>query len=155
MAVGTVSGLSKENWQLIATSTPSGVSSVSFTSLSGYDTYIIGWNQLTLASGSALSARFNDDTGSNYGSTMVYITTNATIAVDKLLLASRETNPNTGYVSITNCLRPSPYPKTVNDLGGWSLGNGSGVWYGGAINKISVFTDYNYTAGTIYLFGVV
>ena len=66
MAVGQVSSLTGDNWQLIATNTPTSGTSTSFTSLSGYRKFRLIWSALVFADVATLLCRFNSDSTNKY-----------------------------------------------------------------------------------------
>jgi len=68
MAVGTVSAADPNQWQLVASATPTGVTSVSFTGLTGYKTYMLALKNVSKSGNSWFYLRFNSDsTTGNYG----------------------------------------------------------------------------------------
>jgi hypothetical protein len=71
MAVGTVSALEPNQWQLISTQTPTSGTSVSFTGLSGYKTYMVALKGVTKSSNAWFYATMNSDTtAGDYGGTL-------------------------------------------------------------------------------------
>jgi len=69
MATGTVSSVTGDVFQQIATTTVTSGSEVNFTSISGYKTLMVVFNRATLAAGNGLWLEFNGDTANNYGYT--------------------------------------------------------------------------------------
>lgn len=66
MAVGTVSSLTNENWQLISTTTPTVTSSVSISVPSGYKTIMMTWSGVQFGSGAEDTAITVNSNTSNY-----------------------------------------------------------------------------------------
>jgi hypothetical protein len=90
MAVGTVSGVDQaDNWQLIATNTPSAASTSSFTSISGYKQLRIVYKLTSTANGVyGYYLQFNSDsTMGNYGSVMSLFTTNQNRQGDRMYIS--------------------------------------------------------------------
>lgn len=85
MAVGTVSSVQQENWQQIATTSPTGVTSVTFSGLTGYKQYLVTVRDITSAAVSFFAFRFNESSsnadyavGTGVSTIAVYITSSDT-----------------------------------------------------------------------------
>lgn len=158
MAVGTVSGVDPaDNWQLIATNTPSAASVSSFTSLSGYKKFWLVYKNVTTSISSQLALRFNSDsTSGNYGGDSFWASTYVESWVqDARIVAVSGSSFYGGSVIIDNSL-PAIHTITVNP----SYYNtvGGGVWMPTTATDITQI-DFRTTAGgtlsgTIYLYGI-
>jgi hypothetical protein len=157
VAVGTVSGVSPEDqWQLIATNSPSAATSSSFTSISGYKQLRIAYKLTSTANGIfGYYLQFNSDsTMGNYGSVVSLFTSNQVRNGDRMYISGyTETNASAGYATILDADKTTP--KTLGAFGSqWSTA-GSGVWMGSsAISSILFSNDSGTFTGTIYLYGI-
>ena len=152
MAVGTVSSVDNDVWQLIATNSPSAASNSSFTSISGYKKLMITW-QLTGVSATMSMRLNNDTTDGNYGGIAVMFYTYANRVTDRLPLTGYTDGTNTGYVIVKDTDKTTP--KIVEDLGGIDAGFGSGVWLGNsAVTQVDIFPHSGTFSGTIKLYGI-
>ena len=61
MAVGTVSALEPNQWQLISTQSATSGTTITFSSLSGYKTYLLTFEGVACASAATIFVRFNSD----------------------------------------------------------------------------------------------
>ena len=160
MAVGTVSSVSDDVWQLIATATPT--SGTSFTLASGlngvYKELMIVYRNLTFASNSALSATFNADTTThNYGftnqwQTYIEVGDNAL----PLMGYNGYNSSKTGWAKIKNADKAIPHTA---EGGGYASGYISGAYAPAtpsAINSVEIKTTsaVAFTGGTCLLYGI-
>jgi hypothetical protein len=157
MAVGTVSSVSDDVWQLIATNTPSAVTSSTFSSISGYKKLMLTYQIPTLSAGTNLALRFNSDsTAGNYASTTaLYTSAGGARNNSKLNLLGYAVDTEAyGYIVIADANKTTP--KWVEDIGGQQVGYGNGIYFGSSeISSILVFTDAAQTmTGTLKLYGI-
>ena len=95
-----LTGGSVPNWQLLQTSTPSGVSTVTFSGLSGYSKYRIMAPKLVCTVGvTSLSLQLNGDSGSNYSSSLL---SNQNTAAAILAITSAGTLINLGAIGLAS-----------------------------------------------------
>ena len=157
MAVGTVSGVNPdEQWQLIATNTMSAATSTTFSSLSGYKTYIIVTKNLTQSGASYGIIRFNgDSTAGNYGSSAFWDNgqnqyTNTGIA--SWGFAGGGVGGFTTYTIVRNA--DSALPK-ITETHGYLTHNGNGIWVNtSAITSISFTASTGTFTGDVLLYGI-
>lgn len=157
MAVGTVSSVEQDNWQLIATNTPSAASSSSFTSISGYKKLMLVFSG-NRSDAEAFWIRFNGDTtAANYGgASALYATANGTWNAGNAYI------PFIGYVdgSTTGTVACAVIdyvnvdtPKLMQ-ITGTRTTVGNGVYLGNAITSILVSTNVGTFTGTLTLYGI-
>jgi hypothetical protein len=157
MAVGTVSSVDGDVWQLIATNTPSAVTSSTFSSISGYKKLMLTYQIPTLSASTNLNLRFNgDSTTGNYASTTaLYTTAGGARSNNRIPLLGYAIDTEAyGYIVFTETNKTTP--KWVEDIGGQQTGYGNGMYFGTSeISSILVFTDTTQTmTGTLKLYGV-
>lgn len=167
MAVGQVSSITGDKWQLIATNTPTSGTSSSFTSLSGYKKYKLVWDSVIVSASSfySLVVTFNGSTTKYAAGTSVFndnSESNNSVSDVKIPLypyTYNDTRTN-GWLDIDNALEA--IPKTVN---GYGYGTNTGYlvrleggWYDtAAITSIAVSTwsgSATFTSGNIKLYGI-
>ena len=155
MAIGTVSSVNYDNWQLIQTNTPTSGSTSSFSSISGYKRLMLTFNQVTSAASANFRLRFNGDTGSNYG----YLANAAGSYTDSsssiTLLGFVSGGGHSGYALIEDVLTSSP--KRVEVAGSYYIGNGGkGIWLGTSpITSIDFsLSTSTFSSGSISLYGI-
>jgi len=155
MAVGTVSGVDNDVWQLIATNTPSGVTSTTFSSISGYKKLMITF-QVTLSTADRMYVQFNgDSTANNYGmAAALYSNNNGARTSDRLNLMAFADGTANGYMVIADTDKTTP--KWIERMGGNGTTGGNGLYFGtSAVSSASIATDNGYTiTGTIKLYGI-
>jgi len=155
MAVGTVSAANTDNWQLIATNTPSGAASSTFSSISGYNTLMVVVKGLTPSAGGVLGLRFNGDGGDNYASNSWITTSQYDHSSQGIAFHYYSTAQTTsGYVKIFDAANTT-VPKTTETVARWTLPT-RGIWTDTSpITSISVQNLSSGTiSGTIYLYGL-
>jgi hypothetical protein len=157
MAVGTVSSVNDDVWQLIATNTPSAVTSSTFSGISGYKKLMLTYQIPTLSASTNLALRFNSDsTAGNYGSTAgLYTTAGGARTNSKIFLLGYAVDTEAyGYIVIADANKTTP--KWVEDIGGQQTGYGNGIYFGSSeISSILVLTDTTQTmTGTLKLYGI-
>lgn len=149
MATGSVSALDRNNWQLIATNTPSSVSSSTFSSISGYDTLMLVNKGLTPSDNGKIGLRFNSDsTTGNYTSSIYYPTTQNSISDNQIIMHNRSDTAvlTYGYVMITNAANTS-IPTLTENVNYMSSAPGKGIWF--PKDAVTSITIANFAAGTI------
>jgi hypothetical protein len=157
MAVGTVSGANlDEQWQLIATATPSSSAATVFSSISGYKKLMITYQATIGTSADRLMMQFNgDSTAGNYGMTVGLYGNNSSVrSNDRFYLMSYADTSAYGYIVIADTDKTSP--KWIERIGGYSTGYGNGVYFGtSAISSVSIVDDNGFVVtGTIKLYGI-
>ena len=152
------------NWQPVTSSTPTGVSTVTFSGLSGYSKYRIKAPNLTCNTGTpSIQLRINGDSGANYSTSGVtYSSGNPTswvlVGYNNFYIGYTTTTA-TGLITvdIENALLSNP--KQITFIGGSGSGFleiATGMYYGAAapITSITVLLSANnFFTGTIYLEG--
>jgi hypothetical protein len=108
MAVGTISGIEPDdNWQLIATNTPSAAASTAFSSVSGYKKLILVYKGYTTSVAGPARLSFNSDTTAGNYSSVADWGTYGTAAENTFIgLGSYgyTSQIRTGYVVINNVI---------------------------------------------------
>lgn len=155
-------------YEPIATNSPSGVSTVTFSSLGSYtDIKVIVAGLITASAGSLAFLRFNGDTGFNYSTTQIYgngtTATSDQQAGNSLIYINTDTSTTipqmseTDIFSYSGSTKKTVLHKSANDQ------NGTGLVYRGvhlwnntaAITSITVACFANFSAGTtISLYGI-
>jgi hypothetical protein len=155
MAVGTVSGVDNDVWQLIATNTPSAATTTTFSSISGYKKLMITF-QVTLSTADRMYVQFNgDSTANNYGmATALYANNNGARSSDRFNLMAFADGTANGYMVIADTDKTTP--KWIERMGGNGTTGGNGLYFGtSAVSSASIATDNGYTiTGTIKLYGI-
>lgn len=151
MAVGTVSGITPDNWQLLETLSPSSATtSTSTVSLSGYKTLMLTWS-LTCSVTDRILFYFNGDTGANYASVAYNGSANVSDTTSIETRTSNTTNLQTGnsiiyYANIAA-------PKIVDTIASNAVARAS--WFTAtALSSISFKTTGNTFSGTIKIYGI-
>lgn len=158
MAVGTVSGIDQEdNWQLIATNTPSAVATTTFSSISGYKKLMVAYKLTGMPDSTSgyLYLRFNgDSTAGNYGSNAWMQTTYQARNNDRITLTGGFADAvQAGYVIVNNT--NGTIPKTINEGASMSGFIVKGVYIGNAVTSVELaITGSNSFSGTVYLYGI-
>jgi hypothetical protein len=155
MAVGTVSSINQDNWQLVQTNTPTSGTTSSFSSLSGYKTYMLVFNNINTAASATYRIRFNSDTGNNYALLVnaggSYLEGGSFFP----LLGFVTTGPHSGYLLINDANTTTP--KRVELAGSYYVGGGAkGIYLGSsAVTSIEVsLNTSSFSSGTISLYGI-
>ena len=154
MATGTVSSISQDNYQLIATNTTTSGTTSTFT-FSGYKKLMLAWNGVS-SSGGILYMTFNSSSsgysGGAWGNEQNGI---FSVVTGQISLSARSGDTQSGCVVIENTSATAP--KTVN---GTSDGNGYIYTVGGTWNNTEAVTSLivngggTFTAGSISLYGI-
>ena len=160
MATGTVSSLSGDNWQLVATNTPTSGTSTSFTSLTGYRKYRVIWSALTFSGSAVAMLRFNSDSNNNYiGAASGYGTSSSEGWSTAAIVAGTAGTTHYGFIDVEDA--DKTFPKKMQ--GAWDnqdIGVGdvlNGVYIGSnAITSITLLDSSGNTisSGTVYLYGL-
>lgn len=157
MAVGTVSSVDGDVWQLIATNTPSAVTSSTFSNISGYKKLMLTYQISTFSASTNLNLRFNNDsTTGNYGSTAgLYTSAGGARSNNRIILLGYAIDTEAyGHIVIADTDKTTP--KWVERTAGQQVGYGNGVYFGSSeVSSIIVNTDATQTmTGTLKLYGV-
>ena len=160
MATGSVSAIGGDEWQLIATNTPTSGTSTSFTNISGYSKLRLIWNTLTFAADAMLICRFNSDSGQNYiGAASGFGANTSESWSTAVALNGNNAGPYAGYLDIEDANKT--FPKKLQGV--WSFRTGTygdtlnGIYIGSsAITSISLSDESSNTisSGTVYLYGI-
>lgn len=151
MAVGTVSGISPDNWQLLQTLSPSGVNTItSSASLSGYKTIMCTFS-LTCAVADRARFYFNGDTGNNYSSVVFNGTASATLTTAIETRAANSTTLQTGNAIIYYANIAAP--KVVDICSNSAVGKASWLT-ASALSSITFITNAENFDGTIKIYGI-
>lgn len=160
MAVGQVSSLTGDNWQLIATNTPTSGTSTSFTSLSGYRKYRLIWSALTFSGSAVAMLRFNSDSNNNYiGGASGYSSATSECWSTAAIVTGTSSTTHYGFIDVEDA--DKTFPKKMQ--GAWTnqdTGIGdvlNGIYIGSsAITSIALLDSSGNTisSGTVYLYGL-
>lgn len=147
MAVGTVSSISDDTWQLISTTTMAGATSYTLSSITGYKRLMVAVTNGTKSGGDYWIVRFNGDTtegdyaGQGGSSNFHYIANNVTSATAALVIVedADKSVPHLlhvgGYGATTEAsagyLDPTPITSiTITTTGSSTLNSGTIRLYG-------------------------
>jgi hypothetical protein len=155
MAVGTVSSVNDDVWQLIETQTPSSSTSTTFSSISGYKKLMITYS-VAFSTADRFYLQFNgDSTAGNYGAvTLLYGTLGAVRPNDSIAMTGYLDTNTSGYTIFKDTDKTTP--KIIDEAGGVSTGTSVGAYLGTSpISSIYIYSGSAYTyTGTIKLYGV-
>ena len=168
MAVSTFpapSGSSVPNWTLLQTATPSGVTSVTFSSLSGYSKYRVVAIKLGAATAFAPILQCNGDSGSNYSyyGTVLTGTTwiaNAIVQDTSYHLTNANGNALAAFdIDIDHALLLAPKIITSHCVNGLTIAesNANGSYQTSSLLTSITIADlggHSFNNGSIYLYGV-
>jgi hypothetical protein len=159
MAVGTVSGINDDVWQLIASTPLSSLSTYTFSSISGYKKLRLAFRGKTSVSGANHIVRFNGNTTSgDYFGYQEWIPLGATstnYTTDKITMgiANYSTQPTAGYLNISDANQSVPH---IIDGGQYDGVQIQGMFFD--TNPITSVTfsasASTWNAGTLYLYGI-
>lgn len=160
MATGTVSSLSGDNWQLVATNTPTSGTSTSFTSLTGYRKYRVIWSNLSFSGSASLMLRFNSDSNNYYiGAASGFTAATSEGWSTAAILSGYATNSHYGFIDVEDA--DKTFPKKMQGVwGDQGYGYGdvlNGIYIGSnAITSITLLDSSGNTisSGTVYLYGL-
>jgi hypothetical protein len=153
MAVGTVSGVDpQDNWQLIATNTPSSVTISSFTSISGYKRLMVVLKGVTSGSAGNIYLQFNSDTTSgNYAGVAELDSVYSFQQLSAIPSTGYSTTTHSGYLVIEDVDKSIPHRVSG---GGYTAAIINAIWFGATpITQIDVKMSSTFS-GTIYLYGI-
>ena len=160
MAVSTVSSITGQGWQLIATNTTTSGTSSTFSGLAGYKRFMLSWKGIGLSSGLGINIRFNGDSTNNNYASIYYGLGGSSLAAEstKILLSSVGNNAAnfSGTLYIDNVLEAAP--KMIDGIGQEGGGSAAGVIKGtwvseSAITSIALLGG-TFSAGTVSLYGI-
>lgn len=168
MAISKIGGTGSDNWELISSVTPTAASAaVNFTGLSPYRKLLLIWDDTTLGSSGSVSARLNNDSGSNYFYTNNYFNSSSgsyqlrvTSFGTEISFSTSGTNPQ-GLIEFANC--DNTGLKTIVDgmmTGSSGAGEYKNQFYGyykasAVVTQVNLITSTTFNAaGTVYLYGV-
>ena len=171
VTLNSAGGSSVPNWQLVTSSAPTGVSTVTYSGLSGYSKYRILAVGLVAASGTSV-IRINGDSGTNYAYTDLRDYTTGTPpnptqiefvgAATGIPMSNLAGVAPTYDIQIDNALLAAPKSivgwgtDVTSVVGSWSglQGPVQGL-YGtsSVLTSISIVRTANFTSGTIYILG--
>jgi hypothetical protein len=147
MAVGTVSSITSDNWQLISSSSPTSGTSVSFTSIAGYKTLMLAFKGVTTAANSFMIVRFNNDSSSGSYS--------AGSGSESSMILSTNTGTRGGAIVVYDADKTVPHKIEKSNYDATHLPSG---FYTDpvAITRIDLISRESeaFTAGTVYLYGI-
>lgn len=155
MSTSRVSSINQDIWQLIQTNTPTSGTTSSFSSLSGYKTYMLVFNNINTAAAAIYRIRFNSDTGNNYA---LLVSAGGSYYEGSSffpLLSYTSIGPHSGYLLINDANLTTP--KRVELAGTYYVGSGSkGIYLGSsAVTSIEVgLNTSSFSSGTISLYGI-
>ena len=156
MAVGTVSGIDpSDNWQLVASQAMNGLSTYTFSSLSGYKTYwMVGKGLTSGGTAEIVSVRPNADTSAaSYASTWA-----ANNNSGQFLVSPEVTSSRAFSFEINNADKSAPHTVKTNtySTNAYQTNQGDAYIDPTPITSILVKSYYgtNFTGGTVYLFGI-
>ena len=166
VTLNSAGGASVPNWQLVASASPTGVKTQTFSSLTGYSKYRILIPNMIISAGiDFLYLQFNGDVGANYswqnfGYAGGGVTSGSNASQTYLNLFTGLMNNTTASsftIDIENALIAAPkYVTGVGQQPSNAVTQSSAGWYNStsAITSITlgVITN-NFSSGTIYLLG--
>jgi hypothetical protein len=159
-------------YESIATITPTGTSTITFSSIpSTYTSLQLRMSVITATAGANLQLRLNGDTGTNYARHFLFgngasVSASGNASVSTMYIdtsGTRTTSPMVSVIDLHDYASTTRY-KTVRMLVGCD-NNGageidlmSGLWMNtSAVNSLTIFATptYNYSAGTTFaLYGI-
>jgi len=161
VTLGVSGGYSVPNWTLVTSSAPTGVSTVTYSGLSGYSKYRILAPNLVPSGAARFDLRLNGDSGSNYSSFGIGQSSGAIAGFNNNLTTQFQfinTLATTAFnfqIDIENALLLTP--KFIS--GTVAVGTVSST-FGGQYITTSVITSItlvtsanNFSTGTIYILG--
>lgn len=156
MAVGTVSGIEQDNWQLIASNSPtSGTTAASFTSISGYKRVMVVWKALRTSANAWLLLKVNNDTtAGNYGAMSAYTSAQQFESETSIPLTGINTTNFSGAITIENVNQSTPHQ--ISNYASYATSQFTGaILNSNPITQIDVYVNTStITGGTIQLWGI-
>ena len=161
VTLGSAGGASVPNWQLLQTSTPTGVATVTFSGLSGYSKYRVFAPNLVPSATCYFQIRFNGDSATNYnigymgifGGTFSANTNNNANSIIPLI--QNNTLPFSLQMDIDHALLLTTkfVSGTVNISSSYENFTGNYITTS-TLTSITIFTSANnFSTGSIYLLG--
>jgi hypothetical protein len=154
MAVGQVSSITSDNWQLIATNTTTSGTTSSF-SFSGYKRLLLTFNHTT-AAGARAYMQFNGASTNYGGGTWVneyngqFFVTNTAIGLDGITSTGHD-----GYAIIENAAAGAPkIIKGASNNDGYACSIDSCWTSTAALTSLVVTTGSTFNGGSISLYGI-
>jgi hypothetical protein len=155
MAVGTVSTVEQDNWQLIATNSPSAASSSTFSSVAGYKKLMLVFKNMTTSVGGSMRLSFNSDTTAhNYMSNTFWGPNGQDYASSYILLGTYPytTQPRGGYAVIENVNQSMPH--TVNGASFDAFTIAAAYLVADPITSVTITGPGGTLTGTLSLYGI-
>lgn len=153
MATGTVSSIDADNWQLISSQAMSGLSTYTFSSLSGYKTYWMVGKGLTNGTAENVQIRVNGDTsGASYANIWVADGNGAGFVVTPSGTSTRAIS-----FQIDNADKTVPHQVRTNTYAsGYPASPGDAYVDPVAITSLTIRTTggNTFSGGTVYLYGI-
>lgn len=155
MAVGTVSSVNDEVWQLISSQTASTSAAITFSSLSGYKKYMVIWKNVVSPSAILRLKVNNDNTGGNYASNAQYVGDgNAQVHQTHINLDGIADTLHSGLIVIEEADKSMPH-RISNFASYLSSAATHAILNANPITRIDLYLSTgNLTSGTIALYGV-
>jgi hypothetical protein len=155
MAVGTVSGVSDDIWQLIDSQSPSAASTVTFSSVSGYKRLMLVW-KTTPSVGSFIYMSVNNNTTSNDYTSVVNwqaASLNKTLTTSITLDAQDHSGLHSGMAVIENVNQTVPHIITnfVNQRADAFYGM---VINSAAVTRVDIYPSTGTFTGTVSIYGI-
>jgi len=168
MGISQIPATTSSTWTQLATSSPSSVATVSFTSIStNYSKLLVTWKGLQLNADQVCQTRFNNDTGNNYAyqyqsipsglSYPTFSSSSSGLASSIQLVSLPASTYTSGSLLISGA---NDIYKTITYFSNSSnavyvSNQGQGQWFSAtAINRIDLFVSSTlFVAGTITLYG--
>ena len=157
MAVGTVSALEPNQFQLISSQSATSGTTITFSNLSGYKTYLITLENLSFSTAPLIRVRFNSDsTAGKYMGDIIAGSFEYTTDTGIYAIAEISATKNSAYLYVYNALESSPKRVEGANLMGLTYGGFlEGMWFDtSAITSISCVSTQTYSSGTIKLYGI-
>lgn len=170
MAIASFNKPKTDNWELITTSSPSGLTTITLSSIDTfYQKLYLTWNLTSSLSNSQINLTINNDTGNNYLSTAIAPTSASTGAafaadaakVDKHILhiAGVSSTAWIGYLEISDA--STNYAKLLHSEAVASGGTytvvtqANGIYdASAALSRLDIVTSGSALSGTVKLYGV-
>ena len=161
VTLGSAGGASVPNWQLLQTSTPTGVATVTFSGLSGYSKYRVMGTNLTAGVSPVFRITLNGDAGTNYYYTSVSsgagINANGATSNNYIQLTGGSGGGLSGFLTadVDHALLLTPKQVSANAIQqGYGSQNLVGLYQTTSVlSSISITAANAFTAGSIYLLG--
>lgn len=153
MAVNTVSTVEQDNWQLVASQAMNGLSTYTFSGLSGYKTYWMVGKALTSGTSEVIQIRVNGDTSGGSYANMFSSDGNGggfNVAVN---------NTSTRAFSFQIDYADKAFPHSVRTTiyaSGYPDSSGDAYVDAAVITSLTVRTtgSTNFSGGTVFLYGI-